>query len=413
MERARPYTACESCGWVSLAEEAQSLATCPCCRNEELLRTPFVRPQGFASDVNERREIDRGEASMTAGRTSRAQLEVHEPPASWDLHSFGGRMSVVARSENLVVVNKGIGDRGFNVCPECGRTEPLQGPGFTRTELVRGGAPRRHLKPLEEGTQCDGQARGPFFLGHSFPTDILLVRVSFEAPFRCSTVDTDGRSGKPARIALTSFVEAMSLAASRKLQIDEGELGGNWSPVLGGEGIEAHVFLYDLLPGGAGYTRQVRENLDDVMGEMRALLEGCDCETSCYQCLRHYGNNFFHHSLDRRLASALVRWIVEGEVPTVSEADGRRALRPLVDLLNLKGLSTVTDVRRGGARVPLVAVREDGSEIWIETRHPLVELAPGSSAVARAAAAEFVEYLALDTYTLEHDLPTAVESLQV
>ena len=413
LDRARPYTACESCGWVSLAEEAQGLAICPCCRNEELLRTPFVRPQGFASDVNERRQIDRGEASMRAGRTSRAQLEVQEPPASWDLHTFGGRMSVVARSENLVVVNKGVGDRGFNVCPECGRTEPLQGPGFTRTALVRGGAPRRHLKPLEEGTQCDGQARGPFFLGHSFPTDILLVRVSFEAPFRCSTVDADGRSGKPARIALTSFVEAMSLAASRRLQIDEGELGGNWSPVLGGAGSEAHVFLYDLLPGGAGYTRQVRENLDDVMSEMRALLEGCDCETSCYQCLRHYGNNFFHHSLDRRLASALVQWIVEGEVPTVSEAEGRRALRPLVDLLNLKGLSTVTDVRRGGARVPLVAVREDGSEIWIETRHPLVELAPGSSVVARAAETEFVEYLALDTYTLEHDLPAAVEALQV
>ena len=60
---------------------------------------------------------------------------------------------------------------------------------------------------------------------------------------------------------MTSLVEAISLASSRSLQIDEGELAGNWSPVLGGGEDEVFMFLYDLLPGGAGYTRLVKDNL--------------------------------------------------------------------------------------------------------------------------------------------------------
>ena len=60
-------------------------------------------------------------------------------------------------------------------------------------------------------------------------------------------------------MALSSLVEALGLAASRVLQIDEGELSGWWTPVMGGRADEAQLYLYDLLPGGAGYARTVEE----------------------------------------------------------------------------------------------------------------------------------------------------------
>jgi hypothetical protein len=55
------------------------------------------------------------------------------------------------------------------VCPDCGRSEPEYGPGFTTTKLMKKGAPTSHDHPLERGKVCAGVADGPFYLGHEFP----------------------------------------------------------------------------------------------------------------------------------------------------------------------------------------------------------------------------------------------------
>src|SRR5262249_8634008 len=185
LQKAQSYTACKTCGYVSLQEEAGTLVACPCCQGRDLFKQRFIIPEGFAPDINVRREVDRGDASAPAGRATRAQIEVQEPPALWDEQLYGGRLAVIARAQNLVTVNKGIDDRGFMVCPECGRTEPALGPGFPNPTLFRGGRSRRHDHPLEHGRTCDGQAVGPYFLGHRFPTDVLLLRLRTERPVLC------------------------------------------------------------------------------------------------------------------------------------------------------------------------------------------------------------------------------------
>ncbi|GMV44522.1 MAG: hypothetical protein AMXMBFR64_62380 [Myxococcales bacterium] len=123
-----------------------------------------------------------------------------------------------------------------------------------------------------------------------------------------------------------SLVEAPGLAASRVLQIDEGELSGWWTPVMGGRADEAPLYLYDLLPGGAGYARSVGNDLPEVLDAAEALLGGCDCPSSCYRCIRHYGNNWIHASLDRHLALALLRHLRTGELPSLTDQDKDRAL---------------------------------------------------------------------------------------
>src|SRR5262249_12342577 len=154
---------------------------------------------------------------------------------------YSGRVAFAARPQELVSVNKGVGDRGFMVCPECGRTEPVFGPGFLQPKLYRAGKPARHLHPLEERRHCDGHAVGPYFLGHCFRTDVLLFRLSAEAPVMLPTADEPGLSGRPGRVALTSLAEAACLAATRTLQIDEGELAGNWCPTPQGGRREAYL----------------------------------------------------------------------------------------------------------------------------------------------------------------------------
>jgi hypothetical protein len=310
------------------------------------------------------------------------------------------------------MVNKGIGQRGFRVCPDCGRAEPEYGPGFTTTKLMKAGTPTQHRHPLEKGVICTGLGDGPFFLGHRFPTDALLLRLRVDTPLRLGTATTTGLLSRAARMALTSTVEAVALAASRVLQIDEGELSGWWAPLLGGKVDEAQLYLYDLLPGGAGYARAVGVAIDDVFDAAEKMLGACTCSTSCYRCLRHYGNNWIHASLDRHLALALIRHTRTGATPTLSEEDKREALRGLVEVLGLRGIPHRVDDRVAGVRVPLV-VELPAGDLWIDVHHPLVDPAVEASIVAVAAQGHFLESVAVDAFELLHDLPAAVERLQL
>jgi ATP-dependent helicase YprA (DUF1998 family) len=412
LARRQPYTACRACSFVSLDADAASLTLCPCCGSDQVVHAHFITPAGFAPDINEKREVDRGQAITYAGMTDRARLEVQDPGGDWNSELYAGRLRVWTGPRMLTVVNKGVGDRGFRVCPDCGRSEPEFGPGFTQTTLVRGGNPVQHKHPLEQGAICTGVADGPFYLGHRFPTDALLLRMKVGSPMALGTPATPGLLSRAARMALTSLVEAVALSASRELQIDEGEISGWWAPVLGSRTDEAQLYLYDLLPGGAGYARAVGAALDDVFAATEQLLSECDCASSCYRCIRHYGNNYIHASLDRHLALHLLCHVRSGAVPAVSVGERSAALRGLRDYLQIRRVTVQETVAIGDVEVPLI-IESNARQVWVDVHHPLVDPAAHPSAVAAAAQSTFQELVELDLFTLVHDLPAAVARLQL
>ena len=412
LARRQPYTACRACSFVSLEPEAASLTLCPCCGSDQIAHAEFITPAGFAPDINERREPDRGQPISYAGMTDRARLEVQDPPDDWHAEHCDGRLRIWTGPRLLAVVNKGVGERGFRVCPDCGRSEPEYGPDFTRTKLTKGGNPVHHKHPFERGVTCVGVAHGPFYLGHRFPTDTLLLRLRVAEPLRLGTPTTQGLLSRAARMALTSLVESIALAASRELQIDEGELSGWWAPVLGGRTDEAQLYLYDLLPGGAGYARSVGDALDQVLDATERLLAGCDCASSCYRCIRHYGNNWIHASLDRHLALALLRHVRNGEVPSIAADDKSRCLTGLREYLGLRGIVVRDEAATDGVVVPMQFDAPAGT-IWVDVHHPLVDPVLAPSPVADAAQMAFQEVVEIDAFTLLHDLPEAVAQLQL
>lgn len=412
LSRRQPYTACRACSFVSLDPSASAMTLCPCCGSDQVAHAEFITPAGFAPDINTKREVDRGQAITYAGMTDRARLEVQDPPEDWHQEACDGRLRIWTGPRMLAVVNKGVGERGFRVCPDCGRSEPEYGPGFTNTTLTKGGNPVQHRHPLEKGAICVGVAHGPFYLGHRFPTDALLLRLKVNDPLRLGTPTTQGLLSRAARMSLTSLVEAIALAASRELQIDEGEISGWWAPVLGGRTDEAQLYLYDLLPGGAGYARAVGDALEQVLDATERLLDDCDCATSCYRCIRHYGNNWIHASLDRHLALALLRHVRTGEVPAVSDGDKAQSLIGLREYLGLRGISVDEAVRTDGVVVPMQFDAATG-RVWLDVHHPLVDPTLRPSDVTGAAQLAFQEVVELDAFTLVHDLPEAVRQLQL
>jgi len=411
IQRQRPYTSCSDCSWATMDSAMAQATLCPVCGSNQLTRTAFITPAGFAPDLNAKREIDRGQAISYAGMTDRARLEPQDPPSAWT-EGCDGRLLRWTGPRRLVMVNKGVGQRGFRVCPDCGRAEPEYGPGFTTTKLMKGGAPTTHQHPLEKGVVCAGVADGPFYLGHEFPTDALLLRLRVAPPVQLGGATTTGFLTRASRMALSSLVEALGLAASRVLQIDEGELSGWWTPVMGGRADEAQLYLYDLLPGGAGYARAVGNDLPEVLDAAEALLGGCDCPSSCYRCIRHYGNNWIHASLDRHLALALLRHLRTGEIPSLPDQEKDRALLSLRQFLTLRGIACEENASLGSARAPLI-VQLPNLRVCVDVHHPLIDPLAHESPVVTAARTQFLEVVSLDAFDLVHDLPAAVARLKL
>jgi ATP-dependent helicase YprA (DUF1998 family) len=64
------------------------------------------------------------------------------------------------------------------------------------------------------------------------------------------------------------------------------------------------IVLFDNVPGGAGHVRRIADEMEDVFHAAWKRVDQCECgeETSCYECLRNYRNQFFHDQLERGLA---------------------------------------------------------------------------------------------------------------
>src|SRR5690606_9778348 len=120
--------------------------------------------------------------------------------------------------------------------------------------------------------------------------------------------------------ALRTAAEAIALAASRRLDIDPGELSAGYRLMAAVTEEDpcalglADVYLFDTASGGAGYAAEAGDILPDILQWTIDLLRGCpeDCERSCTKCLRHYGNRYWHEHLDRHLAAQLVAYAKDG-----------------------------------------------------------------------------------------------------
>src|SRR3984957_20821674 len=91
-------------------------------------------------------------------------------------------------------------------------------------------------------------------LGTDFITDISLFSLRVRAPLRLKP------GYYPTDVALRTLSEALAKAACQILEIEPGELLAEYRPALtreGRVGREAEIFLYDTLPGGAGFSGQL------------------------------------------------------------------------------------------------------------------------------------------------------------
>ncbi len=171
------------------------------------------------------------------------------------------------------------------------------------------------------------------FVGAAAPTNTatglrLNLVTGARQPFGALEA-TDGR-----RAAWYSLAFLLRTVAASKLDIHPLELAaGIYSGVTGGEPA-TFAFLADTLENGAGFSTHLgsfefhREYFDAVakyVGDLEDPSHANVCSSSCYSCLRDYGNMAYHALLDWRLARDLFR-ILRGEPLLIDTARDSAAI---------------------------------------------------------------------------------------
>jgi len=156
-------------------------------------------------------------------------------------------------------------------------------------------------------------SKGPadsLHLMHEFTTDILQMkfldnevgRLMLGSSFLEQELRTDvsKREWLYDSVWLT-IATAVALSGAQTLDIDPTEIAvvvrRSLQPGILGT---REIILYDTTAGGAGYARQLGECIPDLFRAAAARITKCDCQDSCYACLRNYHNQLIHSRLHRK-----------------------------------------------------------------------------------------------------------------
>ncbi|HET9215752.1 MAG TPA: DEAD/DEAH box helicase, partial [Terriglobia bacterium] len=375
---------CEACGGVGTFGPARQ----------------WLRPPGFAHRVDKPEGTTPDDVPAKSYAT-RAKLTAPTPADASKWTRLNGRLRVHHTRQHLLVTNRGPREEGYTYCTRCGLIEPTAVPKGTV-----GAAHRKPYPDIKEPMCPGGGATKGLVLGTDFITDVLLVAIRVDPPITLvpGVLATD--------VALRTICEAVTKAACAKLELEANELQAEYRPALTAEGragVEAEIYIYDTLPGGAGFAKRVGKIGLPIFEDALKLLESCpdNCDRSCYRCLRSYKNKFEHDLLDRHLGASLLRFVLNNAAPTLSPDRIARSTNLLFEDLDRQGIEGLTLERNrkisvpgfGDVIAPILATRANGARFAIGLHGPLTPNEPTDKDLK-----EIKEYATTLTVYLEDEL---------
>lgn len=406
------YFECQDCHYATHIpwEQADRGRTdvCPACKSDRFgPGMNWMRPPGFAHPMSDPPGTSPDDAPAISYAT-RAKLIADGPGDESRWQQVTDRVQQNFDRQTLLVSNTGPRNEGYTFCTWCGLIEPTA----MATPLLAG----THPKPYpDKDPMCPGgRASRGLVLGTDFISDVLLLRMTVSDPvtLRPSFLAT--------QVALRTVAEALTVASTGHLQIEATEIQAEFRPALtqwGGHGREAEIYLYDTLAGGAGFAQQVSSLSREIFTLALERLETCpaDCDESCYRCLRSFRNRFEHSLLDRHVGASLLRYLLDGTLPTLAPARLDRSADKLYEDLLRSGLSGVSLERDatvdvdgvGAVPVPIVATNAAGTRFLIGIHCPLTPDVAASAQLHRVQQETFERVKLVDDLVIARSLPSA------
>lgn len=203
----------------------------------------------------------------------------------------------------------------FYVCPLCGYAV-AEDEGIGEKEIekqMRSGAlsitTTKSHESLYGQYNCNCHNLVRRSLHHEFKTDVAKIS------FKCNTSDYN---------TMVSVMYALLNAMAKDLNIERRDIKACLSTKLINGILDFSIVIYDSVPGGAGHSRRLitkdGKMLYSVFMSALKSMKECNCEPSCYNCLRSYENQKIHDLLDRKLAIEFLQQF-EGTVEIVKECE--------------------------------------------------------------------------------------------
>ena len=409
-DKRKLYFECNRCGYAKLEDPGGSyheseFLDCPSC-NEPAGLGPaiyWIEPPGFAHpvDMDEELAVDQP-PDYTRPTQAKLNAPFHDGDSAGRTFEFGERsFTVWTKKEELFLTNRGsenLKNRGFVYCLKCGRIEPKGWHDGDRS-FLNNQAP--HPKPFPkhyDDPTCKGFTQ-IISLGTKFISDVSLFRLQMGGDVLLPPGST------LAKVSLTTIAQALAICASDKLEIDRANIGAEYRAAQtdrGHSGAEVDIYLYDTTPGGAGFVKAAVGNPELLLREAIDLLDGCDCESSCYKCLRSYNNRFLHQDLDRELGSSLLKHVLNDiERPRLDKQTEQRLLTMIST--DLRDMDHKVEQHDGYLTVKSLGDRR------IVLSHALLGKIPGTAEAETAYIAGRNNAAPIDHLRVKRALPSAIE----
>lgn len=418
-ETRRFYYECPRCHYADTIErtkaDLEEQLDCPACGEQGAFSRArwWMRPPGFAHPVFTDEDTSPDDQPPKSYAT-RAKLTAPSPLDENLWTPLNKRVRLHYLRQHLLVTNRGPRNDGYNYCTICGVVSPTVGA----KGIDAAGAHKKPYPDERDSTCPGGKTAKGIVLGTDFISDVLLISLQVESPVSLppGLLATE--------VAMRTLCEALSKAACLKLELEATEIQAEFRPALNGQGrdgLEAEIYLYDTLPGGAGFVRQAGRLGLQLFEEASRILEQCpeDCDSACYRCLRSYKNKFEHQLLDRHLAASLLRYLLYGDLPTLNPirtghstgllfTDLERQNAPGVEF---KRNATVIVPGLGEVVAPILAVRDNGSQTIIDVTGPLTPKHSSNPDLLDAAELSATHVHLVDELLIRKNLPWTTSSL--
>lgn len=209
--------------------------------------------------------------------------------------------------------------KGFRICKYCGKIQPEHGKANHTFACKTRKVPA--LAQTEAYEEC-------LFLYREFPTEILRLLIP------ATTMDSSS-------VKTESFVAAFMLGMKEKFgNVDHLRATVSEVPVPDADYRKQYLVIYDSVPGGTGYLKQLmhEENaLIDVFERSLSVMENCTCKDDpkkdgCYHCLYAYRQSQQIGNISRSAAMRMLKSILSGK-SNIQEIDKINSIpvNPLFD----------------------------------------------------------------------------------
>ena len=376
------------CGWVSKKMDGPvELEECPVCGGE-IRPGRWYRPEAFAPIIVPYTSADeeaKGNLKWQARSWSmkaqdprsvkteqaKSRIELPAPLLGEELdddlkieridnipglEDIAQRMSILSSETDLadsskgielILINSGYNNRGYFLCPDCGRTEikntkPFFGPNGQGHH--RPYAPGGNIRGLSDEQKeaakelCTSSPLGHenenncVMLGMTFRTDVIIFR--FEKP-ECFVEGRNLFSSKEYDGGIKAIKEALIEEIQAKKEFINREIGGGIRKFKvyseeSGNRFFTDIFLFDQVSGGAGLTTEVISDLPELPEILENVetrlsgtkcVDGIGCDMACIGCLLDFRNSQEHNQLDRRNGLRLLRYVMYGQIPTIEQGE--------------------------------------------------------------------------------------------